>query len=65
MNTNILHTLIRTHAPSNFETSIRNYIKSVIPSHKKVSLVSDKNTALAYHLNVNKKKTIVPDSHMD
>ena len=65
MNTNILHTLIRTPAPSNFETNIRKYIKSVIPSHKKVSLVSDKNTSLAYYVNAHKKKTIVLDAHMD
>ena len=65
MDVNILHKLIEVQAPSNFETDMREYIKSVIPTHKDISILSDRNTSLAYYLNKGKKKTILLDAHMD
>lgn len=65
MNPNILHKLIQIQSPSNFETDMREYIKTIIPKHKKLSIKSDRNTSLAYYLNNNKKKTVLIDAHMD
>jgi len=65
MDTSILHSLIKIKSPSNFETNMREYIKSIIPSHPKVSIISDKNTSLAFYLNKGMKKTILIDAHMD
>ena len=57
MNSDILHKLIHIRSPSNFETDMRTHIKSVIPSHTQLSIISDRNTSLAYYLNKGKKKT--------
>ena len=65
MNPNILHSLIKIKSPSNFETNMREYIKSIIPSHPKMSIISDRNTSLAFHLHNGKKHTILIDAHMD
>jgi putative aminopeptidase FrvX len=65
MDINILHKLISVHAPSNFETDMREYIKSVIPNNKHLSIISDRNTSLAFYLNKGKKKTVLIDAHMD
>lgn len=65
MNPNILHSLIDIQSPSNFETDMRNHIKSIIPSHKHLSIISDRNTSLGYFLNKGKEKTILIDAHMD
>ena len=65
MNSNILHKLIDIRSPSNFETDMRTHIKSIIPSHKHLSIISDRNTSLAFYLNKGKKKTILLDAHMD
>ena len=65
MNPNILHSLIKIKSPSNFETNMREYIKSIIPAHPKMSIISDRNTSLAFHLHNGKKHTILIDAHMD
>lgn len=52
----ILHKLIQIHSPSNFETDMRGFIKSIIPKNKNLSIISDRNTSLAFYLNKNKKK---------
>lgn len=62
---NILHSLIDIQSPSNFETEMRNHIKSIIPTHKRLSIISDRNTSLAFHLDTGSKKTILIDAHMD
>ena len=65
MNPKILHSLINIKSPSNFETKMREYIKSIIPSHPKLSIISDRNTSLAFYLNKGAQKTILLDAHMD
>ena len=65
LNPKILHSLIDIKSPSNFETTMREYIKSIIPSHPKLSIISDRNTSLAFFLDKGLKKTILIDAHMD
>ena len=61
----ILHSLIKIKSPSNFETKMREHIKSIVPTHSKLSIISDKNTSLAFYLNKGMKQTVLIDAHMD
>ena len=65
INTKLLHGLLNIGAPTNNEHAIRTFIKTQIPNHSKLTKLSDLNTSLSYHLNANKKKTILIDAHMD
>lgn len=65
INTKILHGLLNINAPTNHETAMREYIKSLIPRNKQLSKLSDVNTSLSYYLNANKRSTILLDAHMD
>ena len=65
INTKILHGLLNIGAPTNNEEQMRKFIKTLIPKHKNLSKISDRNTSLSYYLDANKKKTVLIDAHMD